>query len=679
VTESADLAFGKEMGRRRPLHDDDDLLLARGRRRRRRADGSKARRWLLLGGAALVLLWLATIAGATAFAHREYREFESSCDLSTATARQLGQTSFVYAADDTFLGAIRADTRRIPVSAEEMSPWLRRAFVAIEDRRFYEHEGVDYRGIVRAAVENVRAGETREGASTITQQLARNLYLTRERSFERKKQEACLALALEREWDKERILTAYMNRVFLGHRAYGVEAAAQTYFGRKASQLGPTQAALIAGLAQAPSQFDPLRHPERALARRDEVLRAMHELGSISTREYRNALALPLNLRPGTLFTTRREPYFLDYVRRQLVEAYGEERVRRGGLRVYTTVLPRYQRLAFAAMRAELGQPGDPSAAVAAVDPANGAIRTLTSLVPGSRPDFNLAFQGRRQAGSSFKTFALVEAVRRGINPYATRYVSEPFTHPLPFGQEPWEPKTYDGSYYGVSTLAQATLRSDNVVYAKLGLDLGPGAIARLTRALGIASPVEPVPSIVLGVASVSPLEMASAYATLAGKGVHHEPFSIRRVELPDGTVDEVTGWGPKEGRRVVSQAVAHHVTQLLAENVERGTGTRAQIGRPAAGKTGTTDDHTDAWFAGYTPRLATAVWVGYPSRTRQMLDVRGIRVTGGSYPAGIWGRFVGAAESNKPPLDWFGPGAGIEWQQWDGPRAVGARQEQEG
>ncbi|HVM69544.1 MAG TPA: transglycosylase domain-containing protein, partial [Gaiellaceae bacterium] len=659
------------MGRRRTLHDDDELLLARARRRRRRAHGS-ARRWLLLGAVALVLLWLTALAGAAAFAHREYRAFEQSCDLSTATARQLGQTSFVYAADDTFLGAIRTDTRRIPVSRDEMSPWLERAFVAIEDRRFYEHDGLDLRAIARAAVENVRAGETVEGASTITQQLARNLYLTPERTLERKKQEACVALALEREWGKERILTAYMNRVYLGHRAYGVEAAAQTYFGRRASQLGPTQAALIAGLVQAPSQFDPLRHPERALQRRNAVLRAMHELGTISTREYRNAVALPLNLRPGTVFTVRREPYFLDYVRRQLVEHYGEERVRRGGLRVYTTVLPRYQGLALQAMRDELGQPGDPSAALAAVDPANGAIRTLNSLVPGSRPDFNLAFQGRRQAGSSFKTFALVEAIRRGVNPYATRYVSEPFSHPLGHGQPPWEPKTYDGSYYGLSTLAQATLRSDNVVYAKLGLDLGPGSIAALARRMGIRSEVKPVPSIVLGVASVSPLELASAYATIAGGGVHHEPFSIRRVELPDGTVDEEAGWGPKDGVRVFSQGVAHHVTNLLAENVQRGTGTRAQIGRPAAGKTGTTDDHTDAWFAGYTPRLAVAVWVGYPERTRQMLNVRGVRVTGGSFPAGIWGRFVGAAESNKPPVPFFGAGDGVEWKDVSLPRADG-------
>jgi len=654
-----------------PVHD-DDLLRPRNRRRRRRTRGGPhVRRIVVLGLLGVLLLVVGSVVGTAALARSGMDTLESGCDLTTATARQLGQTSFVYAGDGTYLGAIRTDTRRLPVEAEDMSPWLRRAFVAIEDRRFYEHDGLDYRAIARAVVENVRAGETREGASTITQQLARNLYLTNARTIQRKRQEACLALALEREWGKERILTAYMNRVFLGHRAYGVEAAAQTYFGRRAVDLGPTQAALIAGLVQAPSQFDPLRHPERALARRNDVLRAMHEHGSISSREYRNAVALPLNLRPGTVFTTRREPAFVDFVRRQLVAQYGEQRVRRGGLRVHTTVLPRLQRLAVRAINEELGLPDDPAAAVVAIDHKSGAIRALASHVPGKRPEFNAAWQGRRQAGSSFKTFVLVEALRRGVNPYATRYDSAPFTHDLGPGQNPreWSPKTFDGTYYGVSTLVQATLRSDNIVYAKLGLDLGPASIARLARQLGVRSTLRPVPSISLGASDVSPLDMASAYATLAAAGARRAPYAIQRVVLPDGSVDRRAGWGPQPPQRVVSQGVAHHATQLLEQNVEQGTGTLAQIGRPAAGKTGTTDDHTDAWFVGYTPRLTTAVWVGYPTQTRRMLDVHGIRVTGGSFPAGIWGRFAGAVEAPLPVLPWFGPGAGVEWREWRGDR----------
>lgn len=633
------------------------------RRRRRRARGGSRVVPILLGVAALLLAsLLAAVASVAAVARSEIQALPRICDIEQETVQPLGETSYVYAVDDTFLGAIRSSTYRQVVPIEEISPWLQRAAVAMEDRRFYEHEGIDYQAIARAAWRNLEERRIVEGGSTITQQLVLSLYLSRDTSLERKRIEACLALQLEERWTKDQILQSYLNRVYFGNLAYGAEAAAQTYFSRRASQLGPAQAALLVGLIQRPSLYDPFRNPERATARRNEVLRAMVETGAIPASEYEGLAALPLNLRRGQLFSTQREPYFFEYVRRELVEAYGERSVRQGGLRVYTTVLPRYQQLARQAMLRELGQDGDPASAVVSIDPRNGAIRTMTSVVPGARPDFNLAVQGRRQTGSSFKTVVLAEAIRQGAHPYGTVYVSEPFSHPMPDGQEPWEPKTYDGSYYGPSTLAEATIRSDNVVFAKLTLDVGPENVARMARELGVRTELQAVPSMGLGANDLSVIEMASAYATLAADGVYHEPFAIRRVERVSGEVD-AERWGPREGRRTIPDAVAYHVTNILEQNVQRGTGTQAQItGRPAAGKTGTTDEYTDAWFVGYVPQLATAVWVGYPNETVPMTNVRGIRVAGGTFPAAIWGRFMRSATENLPVLEWEEPSATIDW-----------------
>jgi penicillin-binding protein 1A len=605
---------------------------------------------------------VAAFASVAAVARSEIQALPRICDLDEEEVRPLGETSYVYAVDDSFLGAIRANQYRQVVSLEDISPWLQRAAVAMEDRRFYEHDGIDYQAIARAAWRNIEERRIVEGGSTITQQLVLSLYLSRDNSLERKRVEACLALQLEERWSKEQILESYLNRVYFGNLAYGAEAAAQTYFSRRASQLGPAQAALLVGLVQAPSLYDPFRNPERATARRNEVLRAMVETGAIPATEYEGLASLPLNLRRGHLFATQREPYFFEFVRQQLVEEYGEDVVRQGGLRVYTTVFPRNQQLARQAMNAELGQAGDPASAIVAIDPRNGAIRTMTSIVPGSRPDFNLAVQGRRQTGSAFKTFVLAEAIRRGAHPYQTVYVSEPFSHPMPAGQEPWEPKTFDGTYPGPLNLAEATIRSDNVVFAKLTLDLGPASVAQMAGVLGVKTPLQAVPSIGLGANDLSVLEMASAYATLAGNGVYHEPFAIRRVERADGEMD-AERWGPSPGQQLVPDAVAHNVTLILEQNVQRGTGTSAQIpGRPAAGKTGTTDRFSDAWFVGYVPQLATAAWVGYPNETRAMTDVRGIRVTGGSFPAAIWGRFMRSATENLPVLAWEEPTTTVPW-----------------
>jgi penicillin-binding protein 1A len=618
-----------------------------------------------------VILALAAAAGigggAAVFA------YGSSCDLNSLRSVDIGANSFVYAANGTLLGSIPAERNREPVTADDMSLWIRKATIAIEDRRFFDHGGVDIEGIARAAVADLRAGAIVEGGSTITQQLVRNLYISREQTVQRKVKEACLATKLDRAWTKHRILTTYLNQVYYGNHAYGIEAAAQTYFSKPARELTLSDSALLAGLTQAPSVYDPFTVPGRALARRAEVLQAMLETRIITPRVYRKTVAAKVVLHPGRLYSDIREPYFFGYVRDKLIEAYGAQTVRSGGLKVYTTIKPRYQRLAEEAIRDTLNQPTDPAAALISISPRTGAIRAMAAIVP-NRPknEFNLLSQARRQPGSTFKTFVLTAAVEMGINPDSTYYVSAPFTYKVhPAGNcddgSWWCVHTYANDYYGWSSIRSATLRSDNSVYAQLTLDVTPEKVAEVARRMGVRSPLDVrgayVPSIGLGSIAVSPLDLASAYATLAAGGVHAEPMAIRRVVLPNGRVDDSAGWGVPQRRRAVSEGVAAIVTRILEQNVQSGTGTRAAFGRPAAGKTGTNEEHADAWFAGYTPELATTVWIGFTRGEIPMESVHGIAVSGGSFPAEIWRLFMEPALEGTEPESFPEPAVWPEWK----------------
>jgi penicillin-binding protein 1A len=599
---------------------------------------------------------LAVAVGAAALGGLAAAEaFRSSCNLSSLQPVSVEQTSFVYAADGSLLGAIPAERNRQPVALREVSPWMHKATVAIEDRRFYTHGGVDYEGIARALWRDVTAGRVVEGGSTLTQQLVRNLYLSRERTLGRKLKEACLAIELSRKWSKNRILQAWLNQVYFGNRAYGVEAAAQAYFAKRARALTLREAALLAGLPQAPSLYDPFRDPSVALARRNDVLQAMLANGDITQRQYESVSHTNLGLRPGELYTRIREPYFFAYVRDELIAAYGANTVRFGGLTVYTTIDRSFQRAAQEAIRNTLNEPGDPASALVAINPANGAIRAMASVSPGRRPSqFNLASQARRQAGSTFKTFVLSAAVASGIDPDAATYVSAPFHYQPKPTVRAWDVSTYDHSYLGWTSVERATLRSDNTVYAQLTLDVGPRNVAALARRMGVQSPLTAVPSIGLGTLGVSPLDMASGYATLAAGGVYSRPTAIRRVVFPNGKVD--SDIAKPERSRVLPDWSASVVTNILEDNIRSGTGTRANLGRPAAGKTGTTDDHADAWFCGYTPNLAASVWVGYPQGEIPMESVHGIAVSGGSFPAEIWRRFMKRVLRYSPPEDWTEP-----------------------
>jgi penicillin-binding protein 1A len=592
--------------------------------------------------------------------------FFMSCDPEQLTEHELGETSVVLASNGGVLATIAAEEQNRPVELDQVSPLLQKATVAIEDRRFYQHRGIDYRGVVRALVRDLESGEAAEGGSTITQQLARTLYLDRDKTISRKLAEGCVATRMEQRWSKERILETYLNRVYYGNRATGADAAARTYFSKPPSELTLPEAALLAGLPQAPSQLDPLSRPEDAKARRDLVLQAMHDTGEITEEELAEATEAPLGLNPSPNFGEQRDAYLANYVHGLLVEEYGEAAVRRGGFQVHTTIDARLQELAREAIESTLDRDGDPAASIVAVDPEQGAVRALVAVVPGEESvAFNFAVEGRRQAGSTFKTFALADAVTRGINPWSTQYLSAPFAGPESEG-EPWQVKTYDNTYVGRVPLAGATLRSDNTVYARLIVDLGPEQVLETARAMGIRSELPPVPSIVLGSGSVSVLEMTVGYATLANDGEFVQPRLIQKVVRPDGREHTDGRWAQQQREEAIPAGAAHHVTRVLAQNVVNGTGTGAQIGRPAAGKTGTTDDYSDAWFAGYTPQLATTVWVGYPDRQEPMTDVHGISVTGGSFPATIWQRFMAPAHEGLPALD-FPPPPDANWRRWCG------------
>jgi penicillin-binding protein 1A len=385
--------------------------------------------------------------------------------------------------------------------------------------------------------------------------------------------------------------------------------------------------------------------------------------GDITHAEYTAAVHdRSLHLRPSPAYASG-EPYFVGYVEDLVQQAYGAATVRAGGLKIYTTIRPRLQRAAVRALSEVLPSRGDPAGAIVSVDPATGAIRAMAGVTPGTAGnEFNLVTTAERQPGSTFKPIVLAAAVAAGMNPWATRYLSAPFYY-APLG---WHVRTYDGSYAGPESVAAATLHSDNTVYARLALDVGPQAIAATAQKLGVRTELQPTPALVLGTGAVTPLDMASVYATLAAEGVYSRPLAIRKVAFPGGKVD--AAWERVERERVVPDGVATTVTRVLEENMLHGTGVGAHLpGRVDAGKTGTTDDFADAWFCGYTPSLEATVWIGYPRAEIPMLDVHGAAVSGPTLPATAWRLFMERAVEGVPSLDFRTPLSPAQFEPWQG------------
>jgi penicillin-binding protein 1A len=635
--------------------------MAQRNRRRQRRRGGIGGKLALLGGALFFVIALAAIA-VTSWV------LDVAADApSLASCKKVDRTgnSVIYAGDGSKLGLIESEEARAPVSLQRVPKQLQLATVAIEDQRFYEHGGIDPEGIARAALKNLEAGKTVEGGSTITQQLVRALCLRNpKRDLERKIIEAELAIEYSEHHSRKQILDQYLNTASYGtvegSTAIGVGAASKIYFSRPVSKLTLEQAALLAGLPQAPSEYNPILHPDEALRRRNAVLGKMAHLGYLAPARARQAEDRGLGLDVSGSYFAHREPFFFDYVEHELIERYGAKAVRDGGIEVYTTLQPRLQRVGLEAMRSALPYSTDPSSALVSIDPANGEIESMVSSSSYDSSQFNLAAQGHRQPGSTFKAFVLTTAIKQGIDPYSTYYTSKPLSLDLPkWGH--WDVHTADEGYLGNVNLQQATVASDNTVFAQLDLDVGPERVAETAHSLGITSPLDGIPAEGIGGLriGVSPLEMASAYATLANGGTRHDPVAIKRVVFPAGKTERPNREPP---RRVVSEAVAYEVTRLLHDNITEGTGTAAYTGCSGqAGKTGTTDRETDAWFAGYQPNLATVVWVGYPqSNAIEMTSVHGITVFGGTFPAEIWHSLYSGAEvpckefeQPKQPISW--------------------------
>jgi penicillin-binding protein 1A len=602
---------------------------------------------------------------------------QSAPRLASLKANITGASSQVFAADGRPLGFIQSDELRTPITTAQMPTDLRNATVAIEDQRFYKNNGVDLTGIFRSAVKDVLHGETLQGASTITMQLMRNLYLGSDtHSFKQKIEEAKLAIEYTKHHSKSSILTDYLNSVAYGtvggQTALGVQAASRIFFNKSASKLDLQQSALLAGLPQAPSQYNPFLYPAAARARRNEVLAKMAELRYISRARAATAERAPLEVEHGNYYSQRQEGFFFEFVRRQLVERYGLNQVEKGGLKVYTTIDLNMQREARDAISEILDEPGDPASAIVTIDPHNGDIEAMAESESYDQSQYNLAAEGHRQAGSTFKAIVLADALSRGVDPNTTYYVS----HTLEPGWLPsypeYEVKTFeDTSLNKAINLVQATLTSDNTVYAQLAADLGEETVTQMAYKMGVQEHLESIPSEALGGLKygVSPLEMANVYATLADGGYRNTPIAITKVVFPDGYTD--TNWGTPHRVKVLSNGVTAEETEILHENVESGTATRSAIDCPTAAKTGTTSEFTDAWLDGYMPNYSTSVWMGYPNKAIPMTDVHGEAQQGGYLAAEIWHTYMAAVTEGQPCTQFPAPTEQISYQPFFGKYAV--------
>jgi penicillin-binding protein 1A len=579
--------------------------------------------------------------------------------------RQLGKQVNGYIYDthgQRILAVLRGSEARTLVEYDDIAPAMRYAIVAIEDRRYWEHDGVDLRGIGRALIADIRHKKVVEGGSTITQQFVKNALDRDQKTIARKVREAAFAWQLERSsaWPKKRILQEYLNTIYFGNGAYGVQQASLTYFGHGAKELTIAEAALLAGIPADPGRYDPVSNPDRARARRRTVLRAMLEEEKITPAQFAEASAADLpdpdEVRlPGTEGPAQ---HFVNYVKQQLIDEYGSAKVFGGGLKVRTTIDLDLQQAARDAISKWLTNPEGPSAALVAIDPRDGAVRAMVGGSNYRKSQFNLAVQGVRQPGSSFKPFVLATALREGISP-ATHFESKPIA--INLGDKMWAPANYNDAYYGYVDLEKATIESDNSVYAQLTQLVGSKNVAETARRLGVRSKLEGVYSIGLGTEAVNPLELARAYATFANGGMRVDG---RIFKNRPRVIEEVNDRGNKrsntpKGFEALSPTQAGIVNHILQQAVRYGTGKRAYLpNRPVAGKTGTTENYGDAWFVGYTPQLAVAVWVGYPTTLIPMLtEFHGDAVTGGSYPALIWKSFVEKALKGTEPEGFPDPG----------------------
>ncbi|MBD2741267.1 penicillin-binding protein 1A [Coleofasciculus sp. FACHB-1120] len=554
------------------------------------------------------------------------------------------ETSYIYDVKGKHLASLHGEANREIVPLDAISPELKRAVLAIEDSHFYFHQGINPNSVGRAVRANWQKGAVVEGGSTITMQLVKNLFLSRKRTFSRKIAEAVLAIRLEQIFKKDQILEMYLNQVYWGHNNYGVQTASESYFGKKAADLNLAEASMLAGMIQAPEDYSPFTNIKLAKQRQAQVLGRMRELGWITAQE--EAAARKLTIKKGQLtsWQTSELPYITDAVVAELKERFGSDAVEKGGMRVQTTIDYKFQRMAEQKVsrwhrRLQGWGVYNNQIALVAVDPRTHFVKALVGGVDYKKSKFNRATQSLRQPGSAFKPFVYYTAFATGkYSPYSTVYDS-----PVSYrdGGGYYSPKNYGGGYSGAMSIRQALVVSANVPAVKIGRSVGLDKVIETLRTLGFKSPIEPVISLPLGAIGVTPLEMAGGYATFASNGWHSDTTMIVRVTDSQGNV--LLDNTPKR-RLVLDQWATASLTQVLQGVITGGTGKAAQIGRPAAGKTGTTSLEKDVWFVGYVPQMSTAVWIG-KDNNRSL----GGGVTGGQYAAPIWRDFMSTAMSGEP------------------------------
>ncbi|MBE3092439.1 MAG: PBP1A family penicillin-binding protein [Chloroflexi bacterium] len=585
--------------------------------------------------------------------------------LEELTPSPIAQTSKVYALDGSLITEFHAEENREIISFNEMSPYIKDAIVAVEDKRFLEHKGVDYIRIIGAFIADLKAGELVQGASTITQQYVKNIYFSPEKTFRRKINEALIAIQLERNYTKDKILEMYLNTINFGSGTYGIEKASEIYFGINASELDLPQSALLAGLVRAPEIYSPLNDIEKAKLRRDLVLQLMYEQELIETSQYLNALAAPITLNEKSTagpdqFSSRVAPYFVDYVKQNLYnQKFTDYDVFKGGLRIYTTLDINLQQKAENAVKKVFPEDIGPSYSLISIDTDNGYIYAMIGGKDYSASKFNIATQGKRQPGSVFKVLVLMESIRQNISPNNTFNPNGPITIDMEEGPD-WEVDNYGGQKFNVDQMSvvDGTINSVNVVYAQLMMEVGAENVESLCNEMEIYD-IGSNPAIAIGglKTGITPLDLSKVFSTLASGGIYRQPVCILKITDPQGNI--LYEYNPdknESNHRILEKPIAYHITQILKKVIESGTGTGANIGRPAAGKTGTSDGPNDAWFAGYTPDLVTVVWIGYPDSNQPMEPINGRVVVGGTYPADIWREFMISALEDVPVSDFDKP-----------------------
>ncbi|MDD3818844.1 MAG: PBP1A family penicillin-binding protein [Actinomycetota bacterium] len=613
------------------------------------------------------LFFVTVLGGVAVFAFNALNSFiEDLPRLEDFTPTETALTSRIYAADGTLIATYHGEENRILVSYEQIPQNLINAVIAIEDERFYQHKGFDVEGIIRSFIINMISGEIEQGATTITQGYVKNVYMPEEKyeiSYERKIKEIVLAYQIEQIYSKEEILEMYLNTVYFGEGAYGVQAAAKAYFNKDVEYLSLPECAMLAGLLKT-YLYSPYIDKKAALERRNTVLAKMLELEYISQDEYEAAINTPIiTQRPVEEVEKGFAPYFVDYVKQEIIEEFGVEKALKGGYEIYTTLDPEMQTAAENAIKEVLPDAEDPSAALVAMDPSNGYIK---AMVGGKEEDYtgmgyNLVTQSHRQPGSTFKVFALISALEQGISPYMTFNPNGTVVFDIA-GSAPWEVQNYNNQQYDTNemTIFEATVKSVNVVYSQLIMKVGAYHMAQLANNMGIETPMEPLPSMGLGAQEVCPLEVCSAFCTIADYGVRHYPVAIVKVTDKDGNVLKDIENNPEEGMegtQVISPINAYRAIEILQQVVQRGTGTRARLDdRPCAGKTGTTDKAENAWFTGFTTNLAACVWMGHPEANIRMTTIHDLRVQGGAHPAMIWKLFMSEATKKLPAENFSRP-----------------------